>query len=827
MPAASFGPTSRAQHARRWSPRRTRLHHRLSWLLGLSSLCSLSAILLIAAPAWGFADRMIYDRAAYPLIVSDVDGSGAFTDTAITPAWTNSWGIEIALSPDGQTIAYQSIPSGGSLLQASIVLSDAHGQSQRTVLSDGWNLYGFDPSGTKLLVGPSANGAPCPGLCSVNIDGTGLTTLFTAPGMSVEGASYSPDGTQIVWSGYTSKTGTNNLYIANADGSSPRQLTSYSSRTNPSEVSFPAWGPNNIIAFAGLTQTGTTLFTIPSSGGKSTNLGVSNYGNPMQPAWDPSSGRVAVVDDNCHIELVPPTGGTPFINSGLCTNTVAYRKVSTSLGFADYEAAHFMPIVDFDSTEKWRPLNIPMFLAEQDPSSGQPWNQICDPSPSTLCQGLTGEGTMRAFPTTGSYIAIHNSGGDPDSYQSPNAACHWWSEVGAHYVYDCDTGAASAMYYHVSSQSPGGFTYIEYFLFYRYNQGLDNIGNHAGDWEGVAVAPDTGSDTFEFAEFSQHGGWDSFLRDNLECDNGGSGSCGSESGLNYYGQHVMSFPASGSHANYPGPGTASFDNSNDGAAPWARNLNASLAAGACPSNVPATPPETCGPALIALPPTAAEGAAWTTGPERWTDWYGMWGDTGASCAFNGGCGLGDSNSPTSPAAPAPEDHGPHYFAPWSGTTCQSGGACPARVPSTAPLACANWFGIPVVVLACDPSTMHLALRRHWLTRRGTLAINLASSNRHAATAPGLSQLLGRPLRPGEHVSLSGSMGDHAELWVRAIEGRRLVTVVFWLGGFRQRGTIRVSRGRRGYPAVLLVSGRTRIAPSRGTRQLVPAGAVSR
>jgi hypothetical protein len=101
--------------------------------------------------------------------------------------------------------------------------------------------------------------------------------------------------------------------------------------------------------------------------------------------------------------------------------------------------------------------------------------------------------------------------------------------------------------------SPAGYQYIDYWFFYRYNQGFQDIGNHAGDWESVTVAPATSGQTFEFAEFSEHGNEESFLRDNLECDNNAAGSCGTESGSSYSGQHVMTFPAAGSHANYPQP----------------------------------------------------------------------------------------------------------------------------------------------------------------------------------------------------------------------------------------------------------------------------------
>jgi hypothetical protein len=455
-------------------------------------------------------------------------------------------------------------------------------------------------------------------------------------------------------------------------------------------------------------------------------------------------------------------------------------------------AARFMPVLDFDSSEKWRPINVGTFLSEQDPSTGQPWNQICINSSS--CTGLQGESSLSTAPYADSYIIIHNSGGDPDTYRSPNPACLHY--VGATQVYDCDAGPASSIYYHVVGPSPGGYQYIDYWFFYRYNQGFDNIGNHAGDWEGVTVAPATDGRTFDFAEFSEHGDWKSFLRDNLECDSGGTGSCGSESGT-HFGQHVMTFPAAGSHANYPQANdSGTFDGGNDGAVSWGSNLDTNT--------------------LSPFPPTAAQGTNWLSGPQRWADWPGTWGDTTAS-------GIGGSSSPCGPAASCSSDHGGHFFAPWSGVTCESGAACPARARHPQPLSCSDWLGYPVAAVACDQQAMQIALRTRGLGRRGTFTIHLVSQGRNAATAPGLAQVLGRALRPGERAMLSGAVPSDTKVLVRALDGRRLVTAAFaHVGPFHGRAVLLVRHGPDGYPSVALRQGRGQQTPSSTTRHLLPS-----
>lgn len=273
-----------------------------------------------------------------------------------------------------------------------------------------------------------------------------------------------------------------------------------------------------------------------------------------------AQGQMPLTGEDVCVGCASPPVGVSNFNGSIAEVAIYPSALSSSdisgqysLGapnvYGSAEALHYMPELLFDNTEKWRPLNVPMFLSERDPSTGTPWNQIC--SPSAGCTGLTGVGDLGAYPTADSYILIHNDGGDPNSYRSPTCT----STIGGTQVYDCDTGPATAIYYTVRGPHTvggTGYDFNEYFFFYRYNQGpgVVNQGDHAGDWEGAVVGVAPGANTFEFAEFSQHGAWESYLRDNLECDGGGVASCGSES-TQYVGQHLDIFPAAGSHANYP------------------------------------------------------------------------------------------------------------------------------------------------------------------------------------------------------------------------------------------------------------------------------------
>jgi len=739
---------------------------------------------------------------------------------------------EPRLSPDGQEVAFTfgcgigvapTAPSGAGIRYP---IDDYALDGNCFGISTGAGSPAWTPDGKQLVFSRSVPGSSSGwNIWTMTRDGSNPTALVSWAGPQSQVA-VSPDGTKIAFMSQNAPSGTqlggDYIYVVRAaTGGNPVQLAA---------GDHPSFSPDGTkIAFVTSSQTrrGTSvnLYTVPVSGGRATQITTDGVSN--SPYWTPDGSKLLYEHTQANnsgpwdVYSINPngTGATPLITSQLGTQDVAARAPSPTVTFNDYLAGQLMPVLSFSSQEKWRPLNVAMFLSEQDPSTGAAWNQICAQSGGP-CAGLSGEASLQANPSSSSYIVIHNSGGDPDTYTSPTASCLHTNVFGTT-VHDCDSGPASAIYYHPAGPSPGGYTYIEYVFFYRYNQGYQDIGNHAGDFEGVTVAASRTSNTFAFAEFSEHGDWKVFLRDNLECyDNGGGpGSCGSETSPN--GLHVMTFPASGSQANYPQPNSGpSTDGNTDGNAPWVRNLDSSTVGGSCPNNVPASPAETCGPALIALPPTASQGAAWTSGPQRWIDWPGRWGDTTGSLPW-------DSNSPTSPAAPNPPDHGPHYFAPWTGASCDSGAACPSRVSRPA-MSCANWFGYSVAVLACDKSAMRAALRRGKLGHRGSIDVALPAQHRHAARAVGLAQALGRPMKPGERATVSGSIRAGTYLWVHAAKGKRLVSSLFVLRGFHGTGTVRAERGRRGYPRVVFIRGRTRQRPSmvlrrRLTPQTIEAG----
>jgi hypothetical protein len=762
------------------------LSRRRSFCVASFACLTLLGVLWLAPPSFAVSDRIVFLK---NLVIWSADANGA-NQQQITESGVEYHAVD--LSPDGRTAV--------AATNVSMVIVDLTTHVSKVIYSGSVGQPKFFPSGTKIIFQTGGGD-----IATMNTDGTGFTNIITWKGIQ-RLPDVSPDGTKIAFESVTDPKGRNltggeQIFIANADGTNPLQVTKDSGGIVGGSDD-PVFSPSGTsLAFGGSTgpfQADYRIFTISTSGTNQTQL-TTNTGNV--PDWSPDGSKIMFATtrnkgtNNHDLYTVNASGGN---EQALITDPIydlpqgMYRH--PSLG--TWLGSRFMPILDFSSQEKWRPLNVEAFLKEVEPSTGQPWNQICNEG---VCTGLQGETSLITAPYASDYMKLHNSGGEPNSYRSPYPSCI--HTVGGTEVFDCDSGPESSIYYHIVGPSPAGYQYIDYGIFYRYNQGYLDIGNHAGDWEGVTVAPAANYATFHFAEFSIHGKWDSFLRENLECDNGGEGSCGSELGEHYTGLHVISFPASGSHANYTRPNSGpSTDGNTDGKAPWGSNLN----------------PE----ALILFPTTAAQGAAWTSGPEHWTDWPGRWGETEP-----GELELpGESQSPCSPAARCSKDHANHFFAPWTGVTCETGGACPARTKQPQPFSCSDWFGYSVAALACEPRAMRHALRDRGLGDHGRFTIRLIDQKRKSATAPGLAQVIGRAMSPGEDAEVTGTVPTGTTILVRLQTAHGLLSAVFdKFGGFRGRALIVVRRRGRALVAYIMRGRHRQTATSFVRESLGPRG----
>jgi hypothetical protein len=360
---------------------------------------------------------------------------------------------------------------------------------------------------------------------------------------------------------------------------------------------------------------------------------------------------------------------------------------------------------------------------------------------------------------------------------------------------DCGSGVKSSIYYWHTPMANGGY-YLDYWIFYRYNDWPLSPGfDHEGDWESVTIARSntaTSYTTFDFASFSQHGTWYSYLRENLSCDGGPPGSCGSTTGT---ARHVTVYVANGSHANYPDECSSlcfqtrstTPEASHDGDALWENDAQPS--------------------ALLGLPRNEY-------GMDRWMGFSGKWGAEG------------------SPSGPAWGDNGTHFYEPGVYECGEDIVPCAARArarsrPRRKAMLrgndrCRQWFGGSVMAAACTPKRLRAAVAARAVRGRGAVRIQpppaaSRSALRSTASAAGIAQALGRPLRPGQRLRVTGPAGRRITLLVRARTSRYGVGARFERLRFGRSRKLTVVAGRRhGRPTLRVVRAGSIVKPDRGT-----------
>lgn len=466
-------------------------------------------------------------------------------------------------------------------------------------------------------------------------------------------------------------------------------------------------------------------------------------------------------------------------------------------------AEKFRPRLLFDSAERWRPLDVDWFFEEW--YDGFPAHDVCHTYEFSQCVRLTDLSAMEpAF--GGSYLDLNarspHGYKDAEHYQSPYAACR------ADGLYDCDRDF-SANYYKISDPTPGGYRIIDYWMFYRLNYfGSDEFSNeynHQGDWEAVSVAPSrTNPDTFDFVSFSQHeGGFKSYLRENVRCDDPSrpdQATCGRQDAPT--GTRVLSYVANGSHANYPRKcseslfivhgcwqeganlGQSTPERGHDGARRWGND-----------------------DAVDALKelPTAKDGRRYD-----WSRFPGRWGVPDSSDWGQG------------PKSPNNQSHASNPLA----NECakdQEGCALAAFARSRSSTAeCSTWFGPGVKAAVCAPKRLAQAVRAAQLGAPGQVRIlDRASSARAASgrttqnTAPGLAQTMGRPLAPGQGLTIRGAVPKHAVALIRVRDGGHVWNLRYRVPVATRRMSF--TAARRGAGRLVVAGSRTAV---RGTSRLV-------
>lgn len=459
-------------------------------------------------------------------------------------------------------------------------------------------------------------------------------------------------------------------------------------------------------------------------------------------------------------------------------------------------ARRFRPILRFDSSEPWRPLNIEAFLREVSDKDG--YHDFCEQRNPNSCATVTGLpdflAAMGRSPDlgAGSYLDITGHRENGVDYRSPGLVT-----CPAPAPDDCNSGEASAIYYNVTRAA--GRYYVDYWWFLRFNDFTQFsvcrlhtnrlCSDHEGDWEGVTAVTAAGSRTrLEYVGMAAHEGVFRYAKDQLT--------------LADHDRRAVIYVARGSHASYPKPCKGQHcrqllkigpfrrpEGRFDGEAPWGNNRNGVCQLGA-----------SC---LLPFPELGADPLA------SWNSFAGRWGKIceplSRRCPFNAG--------PLSPGAQA-RFRRPSCYGAGKAETCDAPtpGAPPAAKPGRpTDNDCRAWLGELVAVLACDPASVAGALRPRPTERGNAFRIAVNGQLTSKTPTPGVEQVVRSPLVPGDEVVVSGRAPATTELVVRASGGGQFVEARFDDLGLARGGRAVVTiRSRAGVPELRLVrpDGRT-------------------
>ncbi|HEX7654132.1 MAG TPA: hypothetical protein VF607_11535 [Verrucomicrobiae bacterium] len=227
--------------------------------------------------------------------------SHAFADD-IVAATLQAAGKEASKPIGGGKIAYKSQTPYGI---GEIYLADFDGNNGQQITHDGVIVAKPAWLSGKLALFYTSYAQTYPEIFYQNLS-TGQRKVFADfPGLNTS-ASVSPDGSKVAM--VLSKSGSPNIWIANASGGGFKRLTT------GLEDSSPCWSPDGrYICFATKFHERRRLAKIPAGGGEITYLNTAGAGNPTEPDWSPDGKWIAFtrLAGDFDICVMPADGNLP------------------------------------------------------------------------------------------------------------------------------------------------------------------------------------------------------------------------------------------------------------------------------------------------------------------------------------------------------------------------------------------------------------------------------------------------------------------------------------------------------------------------------------